>query len=109
MRLPLGPSRSLPETSRLRRAGMQAVTVLAVAACGPSASGSLEPDVGSPVVTEQVMTRALSSERPARLTMTDEIEFFRDRLAHGGEAALPRKRLLTAHLSRFRIWESGRS
>lgn len=98
--------RRLIPAERLYRIGSQAVVALAIAACGPSGPSSNESVQLDRVVTEGRVSRAMASERPERLTMTDEIEFFSSRLAAAGpgEHGWSHRRLASAHLLRFRAY-----
>ena len=95
--------------STIRPWALMSVAVgLTVVGCGSVDPDAVIPKRTAPVVTDDVLTQALLSERPARLTMTDEIEHFCTRLGTaGGKERLARGRLVAAHLLRFRAYGDG--
>lgn len=57
-----------------------------------------------PFVNQAVVTTALTSRQPRHLTLTDEIDHFRARLAARGDEGFSHARLASAHLLRFRAY-----
>ena len=69
-------------------------------------SGPARPPADSDrFVTAEVLSRALASEVPDRLTMSDDVDFFERRLAERGpEDVLARRRIVSASLLRFQSY-----
>ncbi|MCA9738959.1 MAG: hypothetical protein R3E98_00450 [Gemmatimonadota bacterium] len=76
--------------------------LVAGAACSPP-TPTEGPD--AQLVTPEVMQQALTSRPPARLTLSDEIDFFQGRLADRGEDRLARTRLFAAYRLRFQAYQ----
>jgi len=88
----------------LRRAAGGVLAVLLAVAAFVVHFRDPDPGPEGPVVTDRVVERALATERPETPTMTDEISHFRTRLAARGDERFSRRRLISAHLLRFRAY-----
>ena len=91
--------RILPITA----AGVAFAAMCGIAAldrAAPGWAGVSDP----PALGPGMVARALSSEVPAHPTMSDEIGFYESGLVERGDEEFPRKRLISAHLLRFRAY-----
>ncbi len=88
-----------------RQLALGLVAAVVVGGCGPDDFEGATLPADALVVGDEVIARALGNVRPARLTMTEEIEHFTARLqTRGGADRLSRQRLVAAHLLRFRAY-----
>lgn len=83
---------------------LSATAIVAVALLPPTDAPARSGAGGEPFVDREVLSAALASGVPDRLTMSDEIGYYEDRLARRRDEDFSRERLLSAHLLRFRAY-----